>query len=77
MGMRHRSAVGISEQADVLAIVVSEETGTISLAEDGSLLRRLTPELLRGKLKHYLNVTGKSRMDDDLKTDIDVLNTME
>ncbi len=47
MGMRHRSALGMSEQADVIAIVVSEETGLISVAIDGRLLRGLTGEDLR------------------------------
>jgi diadenylate cyclase len=50
MGMRHRSAVGISEQADVIAIVVSEETGMISIARDGRLRRDLT----HGELIEYL-----------------------
>jgi diadenylate cyclase len=59
MGMRHRSAVGISEQADVLAVAVSEETGIISLAHDGKLIRRLTPEMLRDVLFEHLNVGVK------------------
>ena len=77
MGMRHRSAVGISEQADVLAIVVSEETGTISLAEDGMLVRRISPEQLRGKLKNYLNVASKTDDGSDSKTDRDDLRPLE
>ena len=59
MGMRHRSAVGISEQADVLAVVVSEETGIISLAEDGKLYRRLTPHELKTMLIQKLNLDTK------------------
>jgi diadenylate cyclase len=59
MGMRHRSAVGISEQADVLAIAVSEETGIISVAIDGRLNRRLSPEALRDLLFEHLNVNVK------------------
>jgi diadenylate cyclase len=60
MGMRHRSAVGISEQTDALTIVVSEENGAISIAEDGLLHRSLTPEELREYLQKALNVNVKS-----------------
>jgi len=51
MGMRHRSAVGISEQSDAIAIVVSEETGAISVAMDGSLHRRLSRDELAATLR--------------------------
>lgn len=50
LGMRHRAGLGISEQADVLSIIVSEETGSISVAEDGKLYRGLSKEGLRRKL---------------------------
>lgn len=63
MGMRHRSAVGISEQTDILAVVVSEETGTISIAEDGRLRRNLSVEQLRATLSSGLNVGAKSIFD--------------
>lgn len=59
MGMRHRSAVGMSEQADVLVIVVSEETGIISVAQSGGLIRSLSPEQLRRHLAEALNVDAK------------------
>ncbi len=54
LGMRHRSALGISEQADTVAVIVSEETGTISIAEDGILTRKLTPHELRTQLRERL-----------------------
>lgn len=64
MGMRHRSALGISEQADVVAIVVSEETGIISIAHDGIFIRRLTGEDLRDKLRTLLNVHARGVYED-------------
>ncbi len=70
MGMRHRSAVGISEQTDALAIVVSEETGIISVAEDGELRRSLTPEQLRDLLRQGLNVNVKSIFEAPFQQDM-------
>jgi diadenylate cyclase len=50
LGMRHRAALGISEQADVIAVIVSEETGKISIADNGILIRGLTTQELRHEL---------------------------
>jgi diadenylate cyclase len=50
LGTRHRAAIGLTEESDALAIVVSEETGQISLALDGDIDRRLDAEQLRVRL---------------------------
>lgn len=47
LGMRHRAGLGISETADVISIIVSEETGSISVADNGILKRGLSKEFLR------------------------------
>jgi diadenylate cyclase len=54
LGSRHRAAVGMSQESDAVVLVVSEETGDISIAERGQLIRKLTPETLRGLLTELL-----------------------
>ncbi len=54
LGARHRAAVGITEQSDALVVVVSEETGIISVAEDGKLTRFLDPPGLSRLLEERL-----------------------
>jgi diadenylate cyclase len=50
LGTRHRAAIGLTEESDAVAIVVSEETGRISVAQDGKIDRGLTVDALRARL---------------------------
>ena len=54
MGSRHRSAIGLSQETDAVVLVVSEETGTISVVIQGKMQRFLTPETLRQVLRSEL-----------------------
>ena len=54
LGTRHRAAVGMSESADSVLVVVSEETGAISVAIGGMLKRHLSPDMLRKLLENEL-----------------------
>lgn len=60
MGLRHRAALGISEASDAVAVVVSEETGSISIAHSGRMIRRLDPERLENILTTFFQRNGGS-----------------
>ncbi len=63
LGARHRAAVGMSQESDAVVLVVSEETGDISIAERGQLIRKLTLEGLRGLMTELLARDGKRKRD--------------
>jgi diadenylate cyclase len=58
-GLRHRAAIGLTERTDAVAVVVSEETGGISICENGQLSRNLTEQQFRDRLADIF-LTGKS-----------------
>ena len=61
MGLRHRAALGISEVSDAVAVVVSEETGSISIAHSGRMIRRLDSERLENILTAFFQPNGGPR----------------
>jgi diadenylate cyclase len=60
MGTRHRAGIGITEETDCLSIMVSEETGTISVAAFGLLDRGLTPEQVDDRIYQHFDVLRKT-----------------
>ncbi len=68
LGSRHRAAIGISEISDSLTIVVSEETGIISVSEEGRLIRNFTKESLRTFLMDKLIPTKET--DENTKKNV-------
>ncbi|HSS75795.1 MAG TPA: diadenylate cyclase CdaA [Thermoanaerobaculia bacterium] len=60
-GTRHRAALGLTEETDAVAVVVSEETGIISVAFDGAMIRDLDSHGLRNTLYEHLLTLGSQR----------------
>ena len=61
LGMRHRAGIGLSEQSDAVVVIVSEETGSISVAIDGMLKRHLTSSTLERLLRSELIIEDNDR----------------
>ena len=61
LGTRHRAAIGVTEESDALAVVVSEETGQIAVAHNGRLIRNLDQDRLRRVLRSLLRLDRPTR----------------
>ena len=66
-GTRHRAALGLSEETDAIVLVVSEESGAISLAYEGNLYYDLTHEQLVEDLERYLQISSHDMIGEDFE----------
>ncbi len=69
MGTRHRAGMGITEESDAITIIVSEETGRISVCENGIMHHNLTPAVLKNLLKNLIYIEEDSFEIKDNKID--------
>jgi diadenylate cyclase len=78
LGTRHRAAIGITEETDCLAVVVSEETGRISVAAFGELVQGISPAELLERINRHFEVQRPTSMQiDEFPADIPLAQEME
>jgi diadenylate cyclase len=61
MGLRHRAALGIAEESDAIAVVISEETGIVSLAYDSKIDKYVPLDELQGKLSSFFQTEQEQK----------------
>ncbi|GAB4398004.1 MAG: diadenylate cyclase CdaA [Microscillaceae bacterium] len=66
LGLRHRAAIGVTEVTDAVVVVVSEETGHISIVKNGEIFRNLSPAKLKEKLSFFLTLKEDRPEEDAL-----------
>ncbi|NJL14482.1 MAG: TIGR00159 family protein [Microscillaceae bacterium] len=66
LGLRHRAAIGVTEVTDAVVVVVSEETGHISIVKNGEIFRNLSPPKLKEKLSFFLTLKEDRAEEDTL-----------
>ena len=61
VGTRHRAAIGVSEVSDCISLIVSEETGDVSIAKAGKIYRKISKERMTNILRSNLKVTSQEK----------------
>lgn len=67
-GLRHRAAIGMSEATDTILLIVSEETGQLSVARNGTIYHNLSNQEIRVKINEYLREETKKKPKEEKKT---------
>ncbi|MGJ3235051.1 diadenylate cyclase CdaA [Marivirga sp.] len=66
-GLRHKAAIGMSEATDTIVLIVSEETGQLSVARNGTIYHNLSNQEIRSKINDYLTEDKKKKQKEDKK----------
>ena len=77
MGLRHRAALGISEVSDAVAVVVSEETGSISVVQNGKMIRRLDMDRLENILRAFFKPAARFGLSSWFRRTISIRSQKE